>query len=170
MLKKTLVQRLVFRPMMFCIYLGIAAASLCAQEGTSTLRGAVVDQGGSVIPGATVSVANQATGLNRRSMATNSNGEYVFTSLVPGAYRITVEAPGFKKAMQENVLLTVGETLELKIGLQAGGVNETITITTEAPIIATTSKEIGGHINERTIIELPTITRNFIGFVGQCPA
>jgi hypothetical protein len=102
-------------------------------------------------------------------MTTNSNGEYVFTSLVPGSYRITVEAQGFKKAMQENVLLTVGETLELKVALQAGGLNETVTITTEAPIIATTSKEIGGHINERTILELPTITRNFIGFVGLLP-
>src|SRR5262245_14252602 len=169
MLKKNLVYQLVLRPMILCVYLAIAAATLFAQEGTSTLRGVVVDQSGSVIPGATVSVANQATGLNRRSMATNSDGEYVFTSLIPGAYRITVEAQGFKKAMQENVLLAVGETRELKIALQAGGVSETVNITTEAPIIATTSKEIGGHINQRTLVELPTITRNFIGFVGLLP-
>lgn len=169
MLNKNLVYRLVFRPMMLCVYLGIVAAPLCAQEGTSTLRGAVVDQSGSVIPGATISVANQATGLNRRSMTTNSNGDYVFTSLIPGSYRITIEAQGFKKASQENVLLSVGETLEVKIALQAGGVNESVNITTEAPIIATTSKEIGGHINQRTLVELPTITRNFIGFVGLLP-
>src|SRR5262245_45110756 len=169
MLKKNLVFRLILRPMMLCIYLGIAAAPLCAQEGTSTLRGTVVDQNGGAMPGATVSVANQATGLNRRSVTTNSDGDYVFTSLIPGAYRITVEAQGFKKAMQENVLLAVGETREVKITLQAGGVNETVNVTAEAPIIATTSKEIGGHINQRTLIELPTITRNFIGFVGLLP-
>jgi Carboxypeptidase regulatory-like domain/TonB dependent receptor-like, beta-barrel/TonB-dependent Receptor Plug Domain len=169
MLKKNLLYRLILRPMALCLYLGIAAASLYAQEGTSTLRGAIVDQSGSVIPGATISVANQATGLNRRSMATNSNGEYVFTSLIPGSYRITVEAQGFKKATQDNVLLAVGETLELKIALQTGGVNETVNVTAEAPIIATTSKEIGGHINQRTLVELPTITRNFIGFVGLLP-
>src|SRR5262249_45665390 len=157
MLKKNLVYRLVLRPMMLCVYLGIVAASLCAQEGTSTLRGVIVDQSGSVIPGATVSVVNQGTGINRRSMTTHENGDYVFTSLVPGAYRITIEAQGFKKATQENVLLAVGETRELKIALQAGGVNETVNITTEAPIIATTSKEIGGHINQRTLVELPTI-------------
>jgi outer membrane receptor protein involved in Fe transport len=169
MLKKNLVYQLVLRPMILCVYLGIAAATLFAQEGTSTLRGVVVDQSGSVIPGATVSVANQATGLNRRSMTTNSDGEYVFTSLIPGSYRITIEAQGFKKTTQENFLLAVGETRELKIALQAGGVNETVNVTAEAPIIATTSKEIGGHINQRTLVELPTITRNFIGFVGLLP-
>src|SRR5262245_55750745 len=169
LLKKNLVYRLVIRPMMLIIYLGILAVPLIAQEGTSTLRGTVVDQSGSVVPGATVSVANQATGLNRRSVPTNSNGEYVITSLIPGAYRITVEAQGFKKAMQENVVLAVGETRELKIALEAGGVNETINISAEAPIIATTSKEIGGHINQRALIELPSINRNFIGFVGLLP-
>src|SRR5215510_3701418 len=106
LLKKNLVYRLVIRPMMLIIYLGILAVPLFAQEGTSTLRGVVVDQSGSVIPGATVSVANQATGLNRRSVPTSSSGDYVFTSLTPGAYRITVEAQGFKKAMQENVQLS----------------------------------------------------------------
>src|SRR5262245_14652954 len=169
MLKKNIVYRLVLRPIMLCVYLGIIVGTLFAQEGTSTLRGAIVDQSGSVIPGATVSVANQATGLNRRSMTTNSNGDYVFTSLIPGSYRITIEAQGFKKTTQENFLLAVGETRELKIALQAGGVNETVNVTAEAPIIATTSKEIGGHINQRTLVELPTITRNFIGFVGLLP-
>ncbi len=169
MLKKNLVYRLVIRPMMLIVYLGIIAAPLFAQEGTSTLRGAVVDQSGSVVPGATVSIANQATGLNRRTVSTNSNGDYVFTSLIPGAYRITIEAQGFKKATQENVLLAVGETRELRIAMEAGGVNETINITAEAPIIATTSKEIGGHINQRALTELPSINRNFIGFVGLLP-
>jgi hypothetical protein len=151
------------------VYLSIIALPLYAQEGTSTLRGVIVDQGGAVVPGATVSVANQATGLNRRSATTTGNGEYVFTSLIPGAYRVTVEAQGFKKAALEDVLLAVGETREFRISLEAGGVNETVNITTEAPIIATTSKEIGGHINERALTELPSINRNFIGFVGLLP-
>ncbi len=169
MLKQNLVYRLVIRPMTLIVYLSIIALPLYAQEGTSTLRGAIVDQSGAVVPGATVSVANQATGLNRRSATTTSNGEYVFTSLVPGLYRVTVEAQGFKKVTQEDVLLAVGETRELRISLEAGGVNETVNITMEAPIIATTSKEIGGHINERALTELPSINRNFIGFVGLLP-
>jgi hypothetical protein len=154
---------------MLLVYLAIVSAPLCAQEGTSTLRGAVVDQSGAVVPGASVSVANQATGLNRRSVTTNSNGDYVISSLIPGSYRITVEAQGFKTVAQENVQLAVGETRELRIAMEAGGVNETVNITTEAPIIATASKEIGGHINQRALTELPSINRNFIGFVGLLP-
>jgi hypothetical protein len=169
MLKKNLVYRLVFRPMMLCVFLGIVAAPLSAQEGTSTLRGTIVDQSGAVTPGVTVSLANQATGLNRRTVTTNSNGDYVFTSLVPGAYRITVEAHGFKKMVQEDVRLAVGETLELRIALEAGALSETVNVTSEAPIVSTTSKEIGGHIDQRSLVELPSVNRNFIGFVGLLP-
>jgi carboxypeptidase family protein/TonB-dependent receptor-like protein len=169
MLKRTLVYRLVFRPMMLCVFLGIVAAPLCAQEGTSTLRGTVVDQNGAVTPGVTVSLANQATGLNRRTVTTNSNGDYVFTSLIPGAYRVTVEAQGFKKVVQEDIQLAVGETLELRIALETGELSETVNITTEAPIISTASKEIGGHIDQRSLVELPSVNRNFIGFVGLLP-
>ncbi len=169
MLKKNLVYRLILRPMMLCIYLGIVAAPHFAQEGTSTLRGTVVDQNGAVTPGATVSVANQATGLNRRSVTTSGNGDYVFTSLIPGSYRITVEAPGFKKVVQEDIKLAVGETIELRIALPAGELSETVNITTDSPIISTTSKEIGGHIDQRTMVELPSVNRNFIGFVGLLP-
>jgi TonB dependent receptor/Carboxypeptidase regulatory-like domain/TonB-dependent Receptor Plug Domain len=121
------------------------------------------------MPGVTVSLANQATGLNRRTVTTNSNGDYVFTSLIPGTYRVTVEAPGFKKAVQENIKLAVGETLELRIALEAGELSETVNVTSEAPIVSTASKEIGGHIDQRSLVELPSVNRNFIGFVGLLP-
>jgi hypothetical protein len=140
-----------------------------AQEGTAVLRGTVVDSTGAVIPDAQVSIANQATGLNRRTATTNDSGIYVFPSLIPGKYRITVEAQGFKTAVREDVGLEVGETQELKITLEAGAASETVSITGEAPIIETSSKEIGGHISRKEIIELPSVNRNFIGFVGLLP-
>lgn len=100
-----------------------------AQEGTSVLRGTVVDSTGAVIPNAQVSIANQATGLNRRTATTNDSGIYVFPSLIPGRYRVTVEAQGFKTTVREDVWLEVGETQELKITLEAGATNETVSIT-----------------------------------------
>ncbi|HYP26421.1 MAG TPA: TonB-dependent receptor, partial [Blastocatellia bacterium] len=133
------------------------------------LRGIVVDSTGAVIPNTQVSIANQATGLNRRTATTNDSGIYVFPSLIPGRYRITVEAQGFKTAVREDVGLEVGETQELKITLETGGTNEVVSITGEAPIIETTSKEIGGHISQKEMIELPSVNRNFIGFVGLLP-
>jgi outer membrane receptor protein involved in Fe transport len=140
-----------------------------AQEGTATLRGVVSDPNGSVIPSATVSIANQETGLNRRSTTTTESGDYVFTALTPGVYRITVEVNGFKKSIRENVKLNVGETQEFNFSMEVGGTQETVTVSTEEPLVETTSSKIGGHISQQELIELPSINRNFIGFVGLVP-
>jgi hypothetical protein len=145
------------------------APAVFAQEGTSTLRGTVLDQNGDAVPGAVVSVSNQETGLNRRSTSTGEDGEYVFTSLAPGFYRIMVEAQGFKRALKERVKLDVGETQEYRVNLEVGGAAETVTVSAEEPIIQTTTMEIGGHIGQRELTELPSINRNFIGFVGLLP-
>ncbi|MBA3335068.1 MAG: carboxypeptidase regulatory-like domain-containing protein, partial [Acidobacteria bacterium] len=83
------------------VLLGIT--TVIAQEGSATLRGEVLDPSGAVVPGATVSIVNQETGLNRRSVTTSDSGDYVFAALTPGLYRITVEASGFKKSVKEDV-------------------------------------------------------------------
>ena len=140
-----------------------------AQEGTATLRGTITDPNGSVLPGVTVSIANQETGLNRRTATTNQSGDYVFASLTPGLYRVTVEASGFKKSVKENVKLDVGETQEFNFAMEVGGSQETVTVTSDEPLVETTSSQIGGHVSEKELIELPSVNRNFIGFVGLVP-
>src|SRR5918997_2439992 len=125
------------------------APAASAQEGTAALRGTVLDPNGAAVPGAQVSVINQETGLNRRTATTGDDGEYVFTSLTPGLYRITVEAPNFKRAVKENVKLDVGEEQEFRVGLEVGGAAETITVTADEPLVQATSKEIGGHIGQQ---------------------
>lgn len=144
-------------------------AVIVAQEGTSTLRGTVTDPNGAVVPNATVSLANQETGINRRTTTTNSSGDYVFTSLTPGLYRVTVEGTGFKKAIKENVRLNVGESQEFNFSMEVGGSSETVVITAEEPLVETSSSKIGGNITQDELIELPSINRNFIGFVGLVP-
>jgi outer membrane receptor protein involved in Fe transport len=169
MVKKTLVIRLVKRPLVLAASLILFALPNFAQEGRSTLRGTITDSTGAAIPDAQVSVSNQSTGLNRRTTMTTSDGDFIITALTPGLYRITVAASGFRSATQESLQLAVGETRELKITLEPGGAAESVNVTAEAPIIATTSKEIGGNINQRELIELPSVNRNFIGFVGLLP-
>jgi outer membrane receptor protein involved in Fe transport len=152
----------------FLLLLALAHAA-SAQEGTAALRGTVLDPNGAAVPGAQVSIANQETGLNRRTSTTGDDGEYAFTSLTPGLYRITVEATNFKRVVKEGVKLNVGEEQEFKISLEIGGASETVTVSADNPIVQTTSKEIGGHISEEELKELPSINRNFIGFVGLLP-
>ncbi|MGH9941965.1 MAG: TonB-dependent receptor [Pyrinomonadaceae bacterium] len=143
--------------------------SVHAQEGTSVLRGNVTDPTGAAVPNAQVSIANQETGLNRRTATTTESGDYVFTTLTPGLYRVTVEAPGFKTTVKESVKLDVGETQEFRVALEVGGAQETVTVTADDPIVQTASKEIGGHISQTELTELPSVNRNFIGFVGLLP-
>lgn len=146
-----------------------ASVSLIGQEGTATLRGRITDPNGAVVTAATVSIANQETGLNRRTVATNDAGDFVFSSLTPGLYRITVEMAGFKKAIKEDVRLSVGETQEFNFAMEVGGSQETVTVTSDEPLVETSSSKIGGNISREELIELPSINRNFIGFVGLVP-
>lgn len=146
-----------------------AFVSTFAQEGTATLRGTVLDPNGAVVPAASVSIANQETGTNRRTATTGESGDYVFTSLIPGLYRITVEAANFKKSVKENVRLNVGETQEFNFTMEIGGSQETVTVTTEEPLVETSTSKIGGNISQQELTELPSINRNFIGFVGLVP-
>ena len=129
----------------------------------------VTDPAGAAVPNAQVSIANQETGLNRRTTTTTESGDYVFTALTPGLYRVTVEATGFKTTVKESIKLDVGETQEFRVTLEVGGTQETVTITSDEPIVQTASKEIGGHIGQTELTELPSINRNFIGFVGLLP-
>lgn len=157
------------RGLLMTLMLLTYASAASAQEGTSTLRGTVADPTGAAVPNAEITIVNQETGLNRRTATTTEDGDYVFTALTPGLYRITIEAPNFKTVVNENIRLTVGRTQEVNIALEVGGAQETVTVTADVPIIQTASKEIGGNISQQELVELPSINRNFIGFVGLVP-
>jgi outer membrane receptor protein involved in Fe transport len=159
----------LFGPITLALLFLACAGTMMAQEGSATLRGTVTDPNGSVLPAATVSVANQETGLNRRTATTNAEGDYVFASLTPGLYRISVEVTGFKRAIKENVKLNVGETQEFNFTMEIGGSKEEVTVTADEPLVQTSASVIGGHISQKELIELPSINRNFIGFVGLVP-
>jgi len=149
--------------------IAFGAVTIFAQEGTAALRGTITDPNGAVVPNASVSIANQETGINRRTATTNESGDYIFTSLTPGLYRVTVETSGFKKAVREDIRLNVGETQEFNFALEVGGSAETVVVTSQEPLVETSSSKIGGQITQQELIELPSINRNFIGFVGLVP-
>ena len=151
------------------LLIAICCFSALAQDGTATLRGTVTDPNGSVVPAAIVSVANEQTGTNRRTGTTNESGDYVFASLTPGSYRVTVEAANFKKSVKENIRLNVGETQEFDFTLEVGASQEIVTVTSDEPLVETSTSKIGGQISQEELLELPSVNRNFIGFVGLLP-
>jgi hypothetical protein len=146
----------------------LIAAPLFAQQGTSELRGRVVDAQGGILPGVTVLVRNQATGMFRETVS-SGDGSFIASSLVPGTYEVTAELQGFKKFSRRDVVLEVGKTTSIDVSMQVGGIEQTVTVNAESPLVDVTSKEIGGNITSETLTQLPSVNGNFIGFVGLLP-
>jgi outer membrane receptor protein involved in Fe transport len=145
---------------------GVPAAF--AQQGTAEIRGQVKDAQDAVLPGVTVTVRNQETGMFRQG-TTTADGTYFLSGVMPGVYELTAELAGFKKYARPNVRLEVGRTASVDLQLEVGGLEEQMTVTAEAPLVDVTSKEVGGHISARELTDLPTVNRNFIGFIGLLP-
>lgn len=145
-----------------------AVAPVAAQQGTTEVRGQVLDAQGGALPGVTVTVRNQDTGISRETVS-NSDGTYFVSGIVPGRYQILAELQGFKKYVRDDVRLEIGKTSTLDLNLEVGSIAETVTVQAETPLVDTTSKEVGGSVTARELVELPSVNRNFVGFVGLLP-
>jgi hypothetical protein len=139
-----------------------------AQQGAAEIRGRILDAHDRLVPGVTVVLRNQETGMFRRA-ASNAAGSYFVSGLVPGTYELSAEQPGFKRYTRRDLRLEVGKTATVDIGLEVGGLHEQLTVTAEGPIVDVTSKEVGGNITIGELTDLPSLNRSFIGFVGLLP-
>ena len=146
----------------------LLATPALAQQGTTEVRGRVVDSQGAILPGVNVTVRNQDTGMFRETTST-ADGTYFVSGIVPGTYEIVAELQGFKKYSRRDVRLEIGKTATLDIDMAVGGLEETVTVSAESPIVDVTSKEVGGSVSSRELVELPSVNRNFVGFVGLLP-
>jgi hypothetical protein len=144
------------------------ALPVAAQQGTTEVRGRVIDSQGAVLPGVTVTVRNQDTGMYRETVS-GSDGSFIASGMVPGRYLISAELQGFKKFERRDLVLEVGKTSSIEVALEVGTVNETVTVKSESPLVDVTSKEIGGNITSETLVQLPSVNGNFIGFIGLLP-
>jgi hypothetical protein len=139
-----------------------------AQTGTADLTGHIVDQQGGALPGVTVLARNQDSGTFRQTVSAD-NGTYHFTGLMPGVYQIEADLSGFNRYQRTNIRLEVGKTVTADITLEVGGLTEQVAVTAEAPLVDTTAKEVGGFINTRELVDLPTSNRNFTGYLNVLP-
>ncbi|MBI3949033.1 MAG: TonB-dependent receptor [Acidobacteria bacterium] len=134
---------------------------------TVTLVGDVSDKTGAALPGAALTIKNQATGLARET-TTNSSGQFTVSQLPAGRYDVSVELSGFKKAIVRDVELNVGATQTLRVMLDVGELVESVEITAEAvATIETTRTELGNVIQEVQVRELPLNQRSFTALVTQ---
>src|SRR5262245_45798045 len=131
-----------------------------AQFETATVLGTVRDQNRAVLRGATVTLKNIATGITSTTL-TDENGDFLFTSVKIGNYRVTAELKGFATAVIEQITVTVEARQRVDLTMQVGAATETITITDTAPLLETDSSSKGQVINQRQIVNLPIIGRTY---------
>lgn len=131
-----------------------------AQVTTGDITGRVTDSQGHVVPGATVTATNKATGISRSS-TTDEAGEYTIAQLPAGKYDLTVEAKTFSKGLLQDFELNVGAKPTLNLELKPGELAETVNITAEGTLVETTKSDLGGVVTPTEVENLPLINRTF---------
>lgn len=145
-----------------CLFLALASA--WAQQPTGSISGIVADPTGAVVAGAGVTVTNKATGVTI-ALKTSSDGSYTVGSLLPGAYEVRIEAPGFKTTVLD-AAVRVGSVTPGSVQLAVGATAETVTVEAEAVTVNPTQTTLQGVITSEQIRSLPLNGRNFLD-LGQ---
>ncbi len=139
-----------------------------SQGNAGRIVGTLTDQSGGVIEGATVLVIDTQRGTTR-TLTSNQAGEYNAPNLIPGTYKVRIEAKGFKASERQNIILEVNQDLRVDLQLQPGEVSQTITVTEAIPLIETTNAELGGTLQSEIIDSLPMNGRNFTNLLQLRP-
>lgn len=150
------------------VALSLVPVHVLAQQGTADLRGRVVDQQGGMLPGVSIVVRHQDSGLFRET-TTSADGTFLMSAMTPGMYEVSAELASFKKHTQRDVRLEVGRTVQVELKLEVGGLTEAVTVTSEAPLVDTATQEIGGRISSQEFVDTPSFNRNFAGYLGMLP-
>ncbi len=135
---------------------------------SSILEGTVTDPANAVIPGVEIIIEDLDTGTTR-ALTTSSVGRYRATALAASTYRVTVSSEGFQTYVQERLTLEVAQTTTLNIELELGATTETVSVTSEAPLIETGEAQVSGQIEEMEVADLPLVGRNFMTLVVLTP-
>jgi hypothetical protein len=137
----------------------LLATSALAQVANSRLEGVVQDSSGAVIPAASVVAVDDRTGVSTRTAA-DGQGFYVFLSLTPGDYTVTIGAPGLRQVVLTRVILNAAATVAQNVRLEIGPVTESITIEARETAVQTTDSQVGRVVELRDIEIAPQLERN----------
>src|SRR3989475_11066243 len=156
--------RRVFRLLTSVFILSFLLVAAAYSQGTQTggITGVVTDQGGALVKGATVEIISETTGNSVRRIVTGDEGSYNINLLQPGAYRVEVTAPNFKKAVIADVQVRITESTRQDISLTAGRIEEVVNVEATPSLINTTSATTGQAVDSQTLQNLPLASPNFL--------
>ncbi len=156
--------------LLVCLTVAFAWSAIAQNaSGTGGISGVITDASGSAIPGASVTVENNAKSI-RRSLTTTENGIFAAPSLVPASgYSVTITRDGFTTYKAENITVQVGETVNLAPQLQISSAATKVDVTSEAPVINTSKTDLSQVVDSRQILDLPINGRRVDSFVLLTP-
>ncbi len=138
-----------------------ASGPLLAQVETARIIGTVTDQSGAVIPNVSVTITNVQTNISHQTV-TRSDGTYESVPLRIGAYRVTAEQQGFKRAVRDGIVLQIQQTAVVEMVLDVGQVTQDIQVTAAAPLLTTSEAAQGQVIDNQKVVDLPLNGRDYI--------
>src|SRR5258708_38661364 len=138
----------------------LCTSTLLVAQGTSgRIIGRVADPTGAVLAGVKVTLVNEATNVSR-DVLTKGNGDYDFVEVPVGTYRLEFDLKGFKKNVRRGAALDVNQVITLNMTMQVGATQEVVDVTSEAPLVETTSTQLGAVVGDRAVSELPLNSRH----------
>lgn len=151
-----------------CLLAAAPGLQAQSQMTAGTINGTVTDEGGGVLPGASVALRNLGTGLER-ALTTDEAGRFSAPLLPVGDYEVTASLPGFATVRRSGITLSLGQTLVVDVQLKVAGREETVTVTSAAPIIETEKSETSTLVNQREVSSLPLNGRRFLDLAFLTP-
>ena len=147
-----------------------AGATTALAQATSTVSGTVRDEQGLAVPGATITLINQAQDTRSAPAVTSGTGAFVIPNVAAGVYAVQVEMPSFRTLRRENVTVSPGSQVPLgTLTLTVGGQTEVVTVSSEAPLIQAASGERSFTIDTETVTNLPLMRRTYDGLLTLAP-
>lgn len=164
---------LFFRlPAAFVFLLAMSIAlpknTFCQTAGSATITGTVTDPSGSVVPGASVTIRDTDTGIERKT-ATTDAGIYTAAFLQPGHYEVGVSKTGFTTVLRKDLSLQVGQTLSVDLSMTVQSTQAEVTVTGEAPVVDPEKTEVSQVVSEAAVDNLPVSGRRWDTFVLLTP-
>lgn len=155
------------RKFLFCLVMCLCLAMpALAQRDMGTILGTVTDATGAVVPGAQVTITEEATGITN-VVQSDAAGNYIRPLLKPGTYTVSIEAAGFKKGVQTGVVIASGSRVQASFNLELGQVTETIEVTAQPPALQTETTQMGGTLENRQTSELPLGGQRRFAFLAR---
>ena len=152
------------------LMLFVLSAAALAQGVTGTVSGTVKDAQGGVVPGATVTLINEAQGTQLAPVTTNATGDFVVPNVAAGPYTVQVEMPSFRTLKLSGIAVSPGARIVLPpMTIEVGGASEQLVVTAEAPLVQTASGEKSFTVATESVSSLPLANRSYDALLGLMP-